>query len=156
MADTAYLLNAEDLLDPDRMRNGPFDVLWNQDEWIEPNRPMAPGDEWPRRKLIQRVLRFKRWHGAARLAPPPDADLEQWGVAIAIKLGIPWDGPPQEGDKAIWLPMTIWARTAPQAIASAGRGIRRLDGFKLGAAAIRVWRDGCGDPDCGEPCEAQP
>lgn len=133
--------SVDQLLDPKPMKDGPMDVFWNQDEWIPPTNDAIPlGDEWPRRTLVQRALRCRRWHGAVRIAPPPDTDLGEWGKGVAAKLGVPWTNEPQEGDRAVWLPMTIWARNAGQAIGSAGLVFKALDGFTVGQAAIRVWR----------------
>jgi hypothetical protein len=135
---TPMRLDAEKLLDPVAMKNGPMDFLWNQDEWIPPNGPMTVGDKWPKRKPHQIILRCVRWHGTIRIAPPPDADLSEWGKAIAERLGVPWAGEPEEGDRAVWLPLTIWARNASHALGSAALVFQALDGFQVSQAAIRV------------------
>jgi hypothetical protein len=133
----------EQLLNREAMKEGPFDVFWNQDEWIEPTdeKVLPVGDQWPKRKLLQRLLRHKRWHIVMRIAPPPDTDLQEWGEALAERLKIDWIGPAKSTDRAVWMPMTTWARNAGGAIASAGYVLNSLEGFMLGQAAIRVWKE---------------
>jgi hypothetical protein len=134
------VMDADMLLRPEAMRNGPLVVYWGQDEWIEPNGPLPAITEVPRKGLLQRLLRCKPWTIEIRIAPPPDEDLETWGQAIAKKLAVPWGGRPKETDRAIWLLASTWARHAGGALGSAAKVFNALDGFKVGAAQIRVAR----------------
>jgi hypothetical protein len=135
----AMTFDAADLLDERRMREGPVVVFWNQNEWIEPRRPMPLGGPLPKRSPIQRARRLKPWHIEMRLQPPPGEDLQEWGQRIAQCLGVPW-GEPREGDRAVWLPGSTWARNAGGAIGSAGVVFKQLADFQLAAAQIRVTR----------------
>lgn len=134
------VMDADMLLRPEAMRDGPLVVFWNQEAWIEPDAPILGTDEMPPKKLVQRLLRCKPWSIEIRLAPPPDADLETWGVAVAKKLGVPWSGPPKDGDRAVWMPGATWARNAGGALGSASLVFKDLNGFQIGAAQIRVAR----------------
>jgi hypothetical protein len=131
------------LLDNDKMKNGPLAVVWNQEGWIEPNKPLDKnGGYLPKRKLRHRLLRLRPWRVEIRLAPPPDVDLSEWGNAIAATLGFPFSTP-EEGDSVLWMWGGSWARNAGGALGGAGKFLRQLEGHYISAGGIRVsrWED---------------
>jgi hypothetical protein len=139
-AQPPMVMDADMLLRPEAMRDGPLVVYWNQEAWIDPGRPLTQATELPPKKFRARLFRCKPWSIQIRIAPPPDADLETWGIAVAKKLSVPWEGQPKEGDRAIWMPGSTWARNAGGALGSASKVFHQLDGFQIGAAQIRVER----------------
>jgi hypothetical protein len=137
------VLNADELLDDDAMKNGPMTVFWNQDEWVEPNGDPLPEptlDAWSHRPLKARLLRAKPWAIEMRLAPPPDTDLGEWGNELTRCFGAELAAPPKEGDKAVWMSFGTWARNAGEAVGSAGLAFKKMDGINLSAVQIRVSR----------------
>lgn len=135
----AAVFNVGDLLDDEKMRRGPLEVLWAQDKWIEPNRPL-PIPDLCGRPLRARLMRLRPFWISIRVAPPDnEADLGAWGRAVAAKLGTEWLEDPKDGDKAVWLLAHVFARQAGAALGSAGRIFHRLDGFQISQAQVRVW-----------------
>lgn len=133
--------NAGALLDEERLRNGPLDVFWGQDEWIEPSRPLPTGDP-PKRRWWHRLLGFKPFALDMRLAPPESEDLYEWGAGLAAQLGLDLLNAPRHGDRAIWLPGSVLAKNAGAALGSAGKVLRRLEGVHVSAVQVRVQRLG--------------
>lgn len=130
-------INPYDLLDDEKMRNGPMVVFWNQDEEIRPNREF-PDYDLPRRPFHAWLFRLRRFKMELRLAPPPDEkELAEWGARVAKTLGVTW-GDPLEGDRAAYVIGYTFARNAPAAIATAGYVLKKLDEFHVGAVQVRV------------------
>lgn len=137
-----YSVNVDELLNPETFRHGPFEVLWNQDDWIPHKRsgdPVAYSQaEWRRRTFLQWLLRYRKWRIDMRLAPPEGVDLYAWGTNLGAALGVPFHDGVEDSDKAVWLPMTTWARHAGQALASASKPLRDLEGHNIEVAQMQV------------------
>lgn len=133
----------EDLLDPDRMINGPFVVLWGQDEYIPPSDPLTFGER-PPVSLRARLRGMRAFKIEFRFAPPAGRDLREFGRAIAGLLDLPHedDLPPKPEHRAIFVPGALVAADAPGALGAAGRVVTRMHGLEVAEVQIRVevWR----------------
>jgi hypothetical protein len=136
------VFDADFLLDAEKMQHGPVQVLWNQNEWIEPGRalPTASREEFPKRNPWQRLRRWRLFHILIRIAPPEGTDLETWGRELAVKLDHPI-GDMHEGDLAVWMTALGWAPNVGSALGSGGRLLSRMKDVKISQAQIRVWED---------------
>lgn len=132
-------MNADDLLDRDKMLNGPMVVMWGQEDYIPVRDPQRFKLEPPKRRLIERLSRRKPWRIMVRLQPPEGEDLELFGRKIAASLGIEgkWDSR-DPSDKAVWLPASGWYPNAPAAIGAAGRVLNRLSDLPVAAVQVEV------------------
>lgn len=128
-----------ELLDPDKMQNGPMTFFWGQDEYVEPrvgidvDRPV-PG----RRSFRQWLRRVRPWTLDVRLMPTPDTDLNAWGQTVAKTMGVRWTGEAAPDHRAVWLPGLTWARNAGEALASSKYIFDALAGFELAEVQVRV------------------
>lgn len=140
MTTPAMTFDVGQLLDGDKLRNGPMTLFWNQDEFIPCNHKIDYGEP-PKRKLIHRLLRVRAFRFDVRIAPPKDmapAELSEWGKAIAARLDVPWQNEARDGDRAVWLPGWVWCKTAGQAVGSARHVFNKLDGLTIGQAQVRA------------------
>lgn len=137
MSEVVAKIDVGDLLDPEVARNGPVDVLWNQDEWIPCNRVLQT-PPIPRRPWWARLLRMRPFFLLIRLEPGAGDDLADFGRRVSKRLGVRWDGPPRDEDRAVWLPGGVFAWNAGRALASSRRIFERLDGLNVVRAQVRA------------------
>lgn len=126
------------LLDPERMRNGPLVVYWQQDGEIDapPDLPLAPR---PAVKGRYRLMRCRPFGLTMRLAPPPGrVSLEEFGNDICDRLGIERHRLDDPANKAVWLTGSTVARQAPGGLVAAGRLLTQLEGIYISACQVRV------------------
>lgn len=141
MSAPAMTFSTDELLDRDRMKNGPMTVFWNQDDWVRPSKPLDYGQK-PKPKLWQRLLRLRLFKLDIRLMPPEDADLLTWGKEVAAQVGVPWQGEPEDGDKAVWLVGACFARNPAQVVGGTRKVFDKMPGRLIRQAQVQteLWR----------------
>jgi hypothetical protein len=131
-----------ELMDPERILNGPMVVFWGQDEAVPTPAHIGgslPISEPPKPSWRQRRKKMRPWKFMIRLQPPADEDLDEWGGRVSAALGVAWK--PSRKDPthtAIWLPGSCLATDAPTVIGECGNVLERLQGFTIVAAQIEV------------------
>ncbi len=134
------VLPADALFDPVRMKRGPLEVLWGVEEWVERDVDDDRADQEyvaGRRPLRARLLGRRLFRFDARIAPPDGADLQEWGLLVAERLGMPV---PEfrSTDKGMWLIGGVYARHAGRALGGSAKVFQKLDGIYIGTAQLRV------------------
>lgn len=132
----------EDLLDPDRMLNGPLVFYWGQDDRVPHRGKPIEWSEPGKMPLKFRLRRAKWWRIVVRLQPPAGEDLFDFGVRTCAALGQP--APPREPSDteatAMWFPMLAPAKDAPGALACASVFLAQLTSLEASACQIEIER----------------
>lgn len=128
----------EDLMDADRMKNGPMVVFWNQEGYIPCNKPLRYGER-PKVPFAVRLRGWRPWRIEIRLAPPEGEDLQAFGHMLIERLDLPkMEGAPGDGDRGIFLPGGVVTPDAGSAIASAASIFKHLGGVEVSAVQVKV------------------
>lgn len=131
----------EDLMRPERFRDGPMVVFWNQAEFFPPETPPSPPVR--RRGLYARATRRRLWNVFIRLQPPEGDDLAEFGEAISQRVGMTIPPSDDPDHRAICLVANGYYKNAPEAIGAAGRLLgTEFTGVTVRAAQIVVERAG--------------
>jgi hypothetical protein len=131
-----------ELMDPERILNGPMVVYWGQDEAIPTPahiRESLPIPEPRKPSWRERRKKMRPWKFMIRLQPLPEEDLSEWGGRVSAALGTPWKPARQDPNHtAIWLPGSCLATDAPTVIGACGDVLEKLQGFTIVAAQVEA------------------